>query len=103
MKTIISCVIITLLFLGMYSFRSYETKKGLSKETTEISKTNFEIGDTVKVKKEKVKAEKECKKEVKKAEAEAAEEAMEEEEIEEAVEEEEVEEVEEEMIEDEEE
>ena len=96
MKTILSFVIITLVVMCMYSFRSSDVKVDLNKIAIEnVTDVGFEIGDTIKVKKEEmkeVKKSKEVKKEAK-PEAEAKEEeaveaeAKEEEAVEEAAEE----------------
>ncbi len=90
MKTILSCVIITLLVLGMYSFRSADIKEDFNKVTIESADgIQYELGDTIpKVKKEAVKEEKKCKEVKKEAKPEPkVEEEVEEEEVEEEIEE----------------
>ena len=86
MKTILSFVIITLVVMCMYSFRSSDVKVDLNKIAIEnVTDVGFEIGDTIKAKKEEMKEVKKSKEVKKEAKPEA--EAKEEEAVEEAAEE----------------
>ena len=62
MKTILSFVIITLVVMCMYSFRSSDVKVDLNKIAIEnVTDVGFEIGDTIKAKKEEMKEKEKCK------------------------------------------